>query len=198
MTALVTAKSMLYVLEGDGNPEYTPEVFYLFFETEQEAINKRDGNPEVFSRIFSIECPTCKERASPKLKPKEFLDRKMVCGFDLDIAARAQQEAKNPSPFVRIGGNESGFYICEKPDKKSIRKLKQHLSWGDLSMHPFECPRCDKARAACLQMKTEEEMLEALRQSWSSVKAVAKVLTPPSLDFAALPLKPGTTVTLRG
>jgi hypothetical protein len=127
----------LFVLIGDANPEYTPDEFFQFFETKQEADACRSDAPEVFGRrLYKILCPTCLMRESGDNAWKE----NYVCGFSdwLD------------DNFLKLNKFHvwtfSGIPLYVGARGKTLKNTEKFFNVAvDSREHNYSCPRCKLA-----------------------------------------------------
>lgn len=125
----------LYVIIGDCNPEYTPDEFFDFYETHEEANNMNIKYPHVFGmEPFTIECPCCELRRTfvSESEINEFCQTKYLSGF--------QDWLNDNINAFRLNHN---LYIAKAED--TYNKLSQSIG-TDSSEHEYKCPRCIRAK----------------------------------------------------
>ncbi len=128
----------LFVLIGDSNPEYTPDEFFEFFESENDAIAHRLQTPGVFrKRIYRIMCPICNMRNNKD----EAWKKKYVCGFSDWLDNEYIQRNKfNVWTFSSLP-----LYIGQRGQTLNSSN-KTNMLFIDSKEHDFECPRCFLAK----------------------------------------------------
>src|SRR5579872_6263336 len=146
--------SLVYLLEGDANPEYTPELFYDVFLSKEDAQIQKKKHPDVFHDFLAgcfIDCPSCVERTeiqTEEMKVK-WIQKEWICGFDIYLDVNEENESEDQPVFKQVGGNQNGFFIRERKSKLENENMdldsefldrSDDMMFGHLSYKSYRCP----------------------------------------------------------